>query len=189
MTLNAIGAVATGLVLVIVTVTKFTHGAWIVIAAMPVIITFFIGVNRHYGRIARALAVESEPPRRGEDNTFVLLIRDLGAATTKAVGYLRALRPDHVVALYVGDPGSFESVAERWAGFAPRMGSLQQLQTGGDRQSKALRARLRSSGPDPADSSRSSFPKSSRAGRSCGTSASVGGSGSRSPCSSRETSS
>jgi amino acid transporter len=143
MTLNAIGAVATGVVLVIVTVTKFTHGAWIVIAAMPVIITFFLGVHRHYGRIARALAAESEPPRRGEDNTFVLLIRDLGAATTKAVGYLRALRPDHVVALYVGDPASFESVAERWAGFAPRMGSLQQLQTGGDRQTKALRARLR----------------------------------------------
>jgi amino acid transporter len=144
MTLNAIGAAATGIVLVIVTVTKFTHGAWIVIAAMPVIITFFLAVHRHYERIGRALRVETEPPRRGVENLFVLLIRDLGPATAKALGYVRALRPAQVVALYVGDPGSFESVAERWAGFAPRMGSLQQLQTGDERPTKALRARLRS---------------------------------------------
>jgi amino acid transporter len=144
MTLNAIGAAATGVVLVIVTVTKFTHGAWIVVAAMPVIITFFLAVHRHYERIGRALRVETDPPRRGVENLFVLLIRDLGPATAKALGYVRALRPAQVVALYVGDPGSFESVAGRWAGFAPRTGSLQQLQTGAERPTKALRARLRS---------------------------------------------
>jgi amino acid transporter len=144
MTLNAIGAAATGVVLVIVTVTKFTHGAWIVLAAMPVIITFFLTVHRHYDRIGRALRIETEPPRRGVENLFVLLVRDLGPATAKALAYVRALRPAHVVALYVGDPGSFGSVAERWAGFAPRMGSLQRLQTGTERPTKALRARLRS---------------------------------------------
>jgi amino acid transporter len=144
MTLNAIGAAATGVVLVIVTVTKFTHGAWIVLAAMPVIITFFLTVHRHYERIGRALRVETEPPRRGVENLFVLLVRDLGPATAKALSYVRALRPARVVALYVGDPGSFESAAERWAGFAPRMGSLQRLQSGTERPTKALRARLRS---------------------------------------------
>ncbi|HJQ72744.1 MAG TPA: APC family permease, partial [Actinomycetota bacterium] len=144
MTLNAIGATATGVVLVIVTVTKFTHGAWIVLAAMPVIITFFLTVHRHYERIGRALRVETEPPRRGVENLFVLLVRDLGPATAKALAYVRALRPARVVALYVGDPGSFESAAERWAGFAPRMGSLQRLQSGTERPTKALRARLRS---------------------------------------------
>ncbi len=144
MTLNAIGATATGVVLVIVTVTKFTHGAWIVIAAMPVIITFFLGVHRHYERIGRALRVETEPPRRGVENLIVMLIRDLGPATAKALGYVRALRSAQVMALYVGDPGSFESVAERWPGFAPRMGSLQQLQKGNERPTKALRLRLRS---------------------------------------------
>jgi amino acid transporter len=144
MTLNAVGAAATGVVLVIVTVTKFTHGAWIVLAAMPVIITFFLTVHRHYDRIGRALRAETEPPRRGVENLFVLLIRDLGPATAKALAYVRALRPAQVVALYVGDPASYESVAERWAGFAPRMGSLQQLQTGTERPRRALRARLRS---------------------------------------------
>jgi amino acid transporter len=144
MTLNAIGATATGVVLVIVTVTKFTHGAWIVLAAMPVIITFFLTVHRHYDRIGRALRVEADPPRRGVENLFVLLIRDLGPATDKALAYVRALRPAQVVALYVGDPRSYESISERWAGFAPRMGSLQQLQTGTERPTRALRAHLRS---------------------------------------------
>lgn len=144
MTLNAIGAAATGVVLVIVTVTKFTHGAWIVLAAMPIIITFFLTVHRHYDRIGRALRAETEPPRRGVENLFVLLVRDLGPATAKALAYVRALRPTQVEALYVGDPESFESVAVRWRGFAPRMGPLRQLETGTERPTKVLRSRLRS---------------------------------------------
>jgi amino acid transporter len=55
MTINAIGATATGVVLVIVTITKFIHGAWIVISAMPVIILFFLAVHRHYDRVGQAL--------------------------------------------------------------------------------------------------------------------------------------
>jgi len=143
MTINTVGAAATGIVLVIVTVTKFIHGAWIVIAAMPVIILFFLAVHRHYDRIGRVLRAEIEPPTRGARNTFVLLVRDLDPATANAVGYVRALRPDHVVPLFVGDPEAFEVTTERWPGFAPRLGSLQQLEAD-SRSARALRARLRS---------------------------------------------
>jgi amino acid transporter len=144
MIVNAIGATATGVVLVIVTITKFSGGAWIVIAAMPVIIGFFVAVHRHYEWIGRALRAEMHPPMRDAENTFVLLVRDLGPATAKAVGYIRTLRPERVTPLFVGDPGTFEEVAERWPGFAPRLGSLQQLQVEEGRPAKALRARLRS---------------------------------------------
>jgi amino acid transporter len=144
MIVNAIGATATGVVLVIVTVTKFSGGAWIVLAAMPVIIGFFVGVHRHYEWVGRALRAEMHPPTRGAENTFVLLVRDLGPATAKAVGYIRTLRPERVIPLFVGDPGTFEEVAERWPGFAPRLGSLQQLQVEEGRPTRALRTRLRS---------------------------------------------
>jgi amino acid transporter len=143
MTINAIGATATGVVLVIVTVTKFTHGAWIVVAAVPVIILFFVTVHRHYESIGRVVRGHMAPPTRGVGNTFVLLVRDVGPATANAVGYVRALRPERVVPLFVGDPDAFELTAERWPGFAPRLGSLQQLEAGG-RPARALRARLRS---------------------------------------------
>jgi amino acid transporter len=144
MVVNAIGATATGVVLVIVTITKFSGGAWIVLAAMPVIIGFFVLVHRHYEWVGRALRAEMRPPSRGEANTFVLVVRDLGPATAKAVGYVRTLRPERVIPVFVGDPGTFEEVAERWPGFAPRLGSLQQLPVEDGRPSKALRARLRS---------------------------------------------
>jgi amino acid transporter len=143
MTMNAIGAAATGVVLVIVIVTKFTHGAWIVLAAMPVIITFFLAVHRHYGSIGRALRLDMRPPTPGGSNTFVLIVRDLGPGTAKAVGYVRALRPEHLIPVFVGDPGVFESAAERWAGYAPRLGALQRWDVDGTRPIPALRARLR----------------------------------------------
>jgi hypothetical protein len=144
MIINAIGTTATGVVLVIVTITKFTHGAWIVLATMPVIIAFFFAVHRHYGSIGRALRLNVRPPTFVVPNTFVLLVRDLGPATAKAVGYVRALRPEHVSPLFVGDPGAFEGAAERWPGFAPRLGALQQLDAAGGRPTTALRTRLRS---------------------------------------------
>ena len=143
MIVNAIGATATGVVLVIVTITKFSGGAWIVLAAMPVIIGFFLLVHRHYGWVGRALRAETHPPISDAENTFVLLVRDLGPATAKAVGYIRTLRPEQVVPLFIGDAATFEDVAERWSGFAPRLGSLQQLQVREGRPTKALRARLR----------------------------------------------
>jgi amino acid transporter len=143
MVINAIGATATGIVLIIVTITKFTHGAWIVLAAMPVIIAFFLAVHRHYGSIGRALRLDLRPPEPGAINTFVLLVRDLGPATAKAVGYVRALRPEHLIPIFVGDPGAFENAAGRWPGFAPRLGALQQLSVADGRPIPALRARLR----------------------------------------------
>jgi hypothetical protein len=143
MIINTIGATATGVVLVIVTVTKFIGGAWIVISAMPVIISFFLAVHRHYDRIGRVLRAEIEPPTRGATNTFVLLVRDLGPATANAVAYVRALRPERVVPVFVGDPEAFEMTAERWPGFAPRLGSLQWLEADGS-SARSLRTRLRS---------------------------------------------
>jgi amino acid transporter len=144
MIINAIGATATGVVLVIVTITKFRGGAWIVLAAMPVIIGFFLMVHRHYESIGRALRADTEPPTPNAGNTLVLLVRDLGPATAKALGYVRALRPERITPVFIGDPGTFEEIAERWPGFAPRLGSLQHLGIDQGRPARALRTRLRS---------------------------------------------
>jgi amino acid transporter len=127
MIINAVGATATGVVLVIVAITKFVHGAWIVIAAMPVIIASFLAVHRHYTAIGRALRAEHVTPRPGIPNSFVLLVPDLGLATADAISYLRALRPERVIPLYVGDHERFVETATRWPSVAPRMGELELL--------------------------------------------------------------
>jgi amino acid transporter len=147
MILNGIGATATGVVLVIVAITKFGHppepGAWIVMAAMPVIIAFFLSVHRHYEAVGRALRSAPIAPLRDIENTFVLLVPDLGLATADAVAYLRALRPERLHALYIGDPGQYEEASRQWPSFAPRMGELRQLAGDGERLVRNLRTYLR----------------------------------------------
>jgi hypothetical protein len=127
MIVNGIGASATGVVLVIVTVTKFGRGAWIVIAAVPVIVAFFLAVHRHYESVAEILRARRIPVRQETRTSFVLLVPDLGLATSQAVGYLRAIRPERVTPLFIGDPALFEDAAVKWSPLAPRMGLLHQL--------------------------------------------------------------
>ena len=151
LTINAIGATATGVVLVIVAITKFSHGAWIVLAAMPVIIAFFLGVHHHYTGMARVLRATKVPPARGLPNLFVLLVHDLGPATAKAVAYLRAVRPQEIVPLYVGDREAFDEASRRWSSMAPRMGSLKPLRFDEGRLIRSLRGHLRMLRPADSD--------------------------------------
>ena len=52
MIINAIGATATGVVLIVVTITKVPHGAWIVLVTMPLLVMLFRGIHRHYESVA-----------------------------------------------------------------------------------------------------------------------------------------
>jgi amino acid transporter len=120
--INAIGALATGIVLVVVAVTKFGRpphpGAWIVIAAMPVLILFFTTIHRHYDRVHRELA--RGRIRYGEHgaNRVLFVLTEVDAAAAEALGYVRAMRPESFTVAYVGS-GSFEDAAARWREIAP----------------------------------------------------------------------
>ena len=59
---NGVGAVATALVLIVVTSTKLLHGAYIVVIAIPVIVLGFKSINRHYGSVAAQLRRSAERP-------------------------------------------------------------------------------------------------------------------------------
>jgi amino acid transporter len=122
--INGVGAVTTGVVLMIVTITKFTHGAWIVIVAMPIIVTLFWSVHVHYERVAKILRAGrfrgTDRPRNG----FVLLVKTLDEPTLDAIAYLRAVRPTRLVPLYMGPPEDFDRVREAWLASAPRLGEL-----------------------------------------------------------------
>jgi amino acid transporter len=115
MVINAIGAVTTGVVLVIVAVTKFRGGAWIVISAIPLIVLLFLWVHRHYDAVGRQLRRGTETPGEERDNVVVLLVPEIDAATAEALGYVRAIRPDEVRAVHVSRPGSHvDVIAQRW---------------------------------------------------------------------------
>src|SRR5438270_8230469 len=87
---NAVGAVATAVVLAITAITKFKEGAWISIAGMAGLVVIMYAINRHYQAVRvqlRQRVVTPHTPR----NHVVLLVRDIDAATAEALGYVRAI--------------------------------------------------------------------------------------------------
>ena len=101
--LNAVGAVATLVVLLIVAITKFTTGAWVPIVVIPLIVLLFKGIKRHYARswpstraCRRRLPAAPAAPHRG---------RARRARSTpgvlEALAYGRSIAPDHLVAMTV----------------------------------------------------------------------------------------
>ncbi|MGH2683916.1 MAG: APC family permease, partial [Actinomycetota bacterium] len=119
--INAVGAFTTGVVLAVGILTRFTQGAWMVIVAVPVIVSAMLAVNHHYERVR--VALRGGRTRFGETgrNLVVLVATDLDAATAEALGYVRSLRPAEVRVLYAGDRPR-EDVEARWQEMAPGMG-------------------------------------------------------------------
>ena len=98
---NAFGAVLTAVVLVIVLMTKFTHGAWIVVVALPVVYLLMQGVQGHYRRSDRGLEPTAEGvPLPSRVHALVLVSR-LTTPTLRALAYARASRPSTLTALNV----------------------------------------------------------------------------------------
>ena len=113
---NAAGATATGVVLVIVLIAKFTRGAWIVTLAMPLLFLAMRAVRRHYDTVAAELAVpdsaRAQPPAR---NHVIVLVSAIHAPTLRAVGYAQSIHPHSVEALTVNaDDEETEVLRRAW---------------------------------------------------------------------------
>ncbi|MGH2691633.1 MAG: APC family permease, partial [Actinomycetota bacterium] len=109
--INGTGAVATGIVLVVIASTKFVHGAWMVVTAMPFIVAFFWLINRHYEGVRRQLIKGTVREGDVGANRVVLVVTEVDAAAAEALGYVRSLRPESLDALYVGDRTGAEARA------------------------------------------------------------------------------
>jgi amino acid transporter len=101
LTINALGAATTALVLVIVLITKFAHGAWIVVIAMPLVFVMMTAIRRHYDRVA----IELKPVPAGvllpSRIHVIVLVSKLHAPTLRALAFARATRPSTLTALTV----------------------------------------------------------------------------------------
>ena len=134
MVINAVGAAATAVVLVVITTTKFLHGAWIVIAAMPFLVTGMFAVHRHYRHVGQALRARGLAVERDVHHRFIVLVPDTGPATHEALAQARALRPDELLGVYVGPDRGSAAATAWWTTVAPRSGPLERLpQTGNGR--------------------------------------------------------
>ena len=99
--INAVGATMTAVVLCVVIVTKFLEGAWIVVAATPLLMLLMKGIHTHYMDVKRQLDHPDRRPRdrRQGDHSMVILVNRVDAATAHAVGYVRSTRPRQASAI------------------------------------------------------------------------------------------
>jgi amino acid transporter len=115
--INAVGAVMSGTVLVVVLVTKFLHGAWIAIAAMVVVFLLMRGIKGHYIAVAEELAPEPD----GSDITLpsrvhaIVLVSKIHKPTLRALAYARATRPSLLEAITVNvEPDETKTLQAEW---------------------------------------------------------------------------
>ncbi|MEW9338993.1 APC family permease [Streptomyces tanashiensis] len=113
---NAFGACLTAVVLVIVLITKFTHGAWLVVIAMPVLYAGMRGVRRHYDTVAAEVAVRpGERPGTLGAHHVLVLVASVNAPSLRALSYAKTLRPDSLTAVTVAeDPAEAEVLRATW---------------------------------------------------------------------------
>jgi amino acid transporter len=114
--INGTGAIATAVVLIVVTTTKFAHGAYIAIAAMAGLFFLMRRINRHYVRVAREIAVaENEIPLKPASNHAIVLVGAVTLPVLRAIGYAKATRPSALEALTVAvNKDDADRILEEW---------------------------------------------------------------------------
>ena len=114
--INRIGFSLTGVVLVIILITKFTYGAWISIAAMAVFYFIMRSISDHYAKVSKELEVDDDEsvilPARVH---AIVLVSKIHKPTLRALAYARATRPTTLEAVTVAvDPEETELFEEEW---------------------------------------------------------------------------
>jgi amino acid transporter len=113
--INGFGACVTGIVFGVVVTTKFLEGAWVVVSATPFLILLMRSIHKHYSDVGRQLAHPDRRPsdRRPGDQSMVILVERVDAATARAVGYVRSVRPRTATAITfdAGTAAAFKRLA------------------------------------------------------------------------------
>jgi len=113
---NAIGCVATGLVAIVVVVSKFTEGAWIPAVVIPGFVLAFRVISRHYQHVRQSVSIETgyKPARR--THLVVVLVGSVNRGVVEAVQYAKSLAPERLIAVsVVTDTEEQDALADAWA--------------------------------------------------------------------------
>ncbi len=120
--MNSIGAVATFVVLCVIVSTKFIAGAWVVVVAIPLLVSLFLGIRRHYEYVASRLTLDGVAPRsyiprpKADIVTHpaIVIVGQLNRGTLEGLEYARSIA-DEIIAVHV-DVGTTnrEKLQARW---------------------------------------------------------------------------
>ncbi|MGW8482362.1 APC family permease [Microbacterium sp. NPDC055903] len=99
--INSAGATLTVLVLLIVTVTKFTHGAYLVFFAIPILAFLMMGVKRYYRDVDHEIAIDDTTHFGATGDVALVLVSKLQKPVVKAIDYAVAAKHGKTIAIHV----------------------------------------------------------------------------------------
>jgi len=116
--INGVGAVMTLVVDIVIAITKFTHGAWVIVALVPLMVVFLVRLSRQYETEAEQLehnvseAVAAPILRR---HIVLVFVDRLDLAAARAIQYARTLMPDELRAVHFAlDQQRAHELADAW---------------------------------------------------------------------------
>jgi amino acid transporter len=119
--INGADAVLTSSILIIVIITKFMYGAWIIILLIPMIVPVFVFIHKHYNRVAeqlRLLSMQAPPPQTIE-HSVLMPIDDVNYASLRAMSFARTISKDITVIHIATDTKRAEKIQEKMRTYAP----------------------------------------------------------------------
>jgi amino acid transporter len=118
--LNGVGAILTTVAGIVLLATKFLEGAWVVVAAVPLLMLLFARIQRYYTAVGRELGLgEVPPPVRVTDSLVIVPVGEVSKLTQHALTAARALGHEVVAVAVHGDPAKARVMEESWADWDP----------------------------------------------------------------------
>jgi len=116
--INGGGAFATGVVTIVIAVTKFTHGAWFIMVLVPVMVVLLVRLNRQYESETAELSYEARAAMEApilRRHSVLVLVDKLDQSTARAIQYARALMPEELRAVHAAiDPDRADLLSDEW---------------------------------------------------------------------------
>lgn len=145
MAINGAGALATGLVMLLVVATKFSQGAWMVLVAIPLAVLGFSRLRARHDAVAEQLRGPPRPAPTAETEV-VLCVEELDAALEEALVYVRSIRGERFRAVHASERPA-AGVGDRWRAFSGTDVPLEVLASDG-RPGAALAERIAALRPE-----------------------------------------
>jgi amino acid transporter len=113
---NGSGALVTGIVTVVIAVTKFAHGAWIVVLVVPILVLTFLAMRRHYDDVAAQPSLEGWEGPAPMSHTILVVVGDVHRGVVRALQYADSLsNAVPVRGVFVEtDPARTARIEEKW---------------------------------------------------------------------------
>jgi amino acid transporter len=116
--INAVGCLATGIVALVVVVSKFTEGAWIPAVLIPALVVGFRVIAKHYRHVSEAVTITEPYTNKRETHLVIVLVGSVHRGVIEAVRYAKSLAPERLIAVsVVTNTEEQDRLMDQWADF------------------------------------------------------------------------